>query len=81
MRPNPSDPEQTVSVAIVATRLRSERLGSGPPRNATSTVDLEAPAEARGWTRARQERNDELGREQDDYTTGVDLPNGRSVAL
>jgi hypothetical protein len=28
MRPNPSDPEQTVSVAIVATRLRSERLSS-----------------------------------------------------
>jgi hypothetical protein len=25
MRPNPSDPERTVSVAIVATRLRSER--------------------------------------------------------
>lgn len=27
MRPNPSDPERTVSVAIVATRLRSERRG------------------------------------------------------
>jgi hypothetical protein len=26
MRPNPSDPERTVSVAIVATRLRSEEV-------------------------------------------------------
>jgi hypothetical protein len=31
MRPNPSDPERTVSVAIVATRLRSERLGELRP--------------------------------------------------
>jgi hypothetical protein len=31
MRPNPSDPERTVSVAIVATRLRSERLGKLRP--------------------------------------------------
>jgi hypothetical protein len=27
MQPNPSDPERTVSVAIVATRLGPERLG------------------------------------------------------
>jgi hypothetical protein len=31
MRPNPSDPERTVSVAIVATRLQSERLGKLRP--------------------------------------------------
>jgi hypothetical protein len=32
MRPNPSDPERTLSVAIVATRLRSERLGELRPK-------------------------------------------------
>jgi hypothetical protein len=31
MRPNPSDPERTATVAIVATRLRSERLGELRP--------------------------------------------------
>ena len=35
MRPNPSDPERTVSVAIVATRLRSERLGELRPEQRT----------------------------------------------
>ncbi len=35
MRPNPSDPERTVSVAIVATRLRSDRLGELRPEQRT----------------------------------------------
>jgi hypothetical protein len=34
MRPNPADPERTVSVAIVATRLRPERLGKLRPQPA-----------------------------------------------
>jgi hypothetical protein len=44
MRPDPSDPERTVSVAIVATRLRSERLGElrpepGPRRIGETRID------------------------------------------
>jgi hypothetical protein len=41
MRPNPSDPKRTVSVAIVATRLRSERLGELRPEPGPHCLDLD----------------------------------------
>jgi hypothetical protein len=44
MRPNPSDPERTLNVAIVATRLRTERFGElrpepGPRRIGEIRID------------------------------------------
>jgi hypothetical protein len=52
MRPNPSDPERTVSVAIVATRLRSERLGELRPEKALLAALLD-PLSTSAWPRRR----------------------------
>jgi hypothetical protein len=46
MRPNPSDPERTLNVAIVATRLRSKCLGELRPEPAPREVAAEVAAGA-----------------------------------
>ncbi len=70
MRPNPSDPERTVSVAIVATRLRSERLGElrpepRPRRIGETRIDSRSHSRI-GVARKRGSlRQREPGRERD----------------
>jgi hypothetical protein len=70
MRPNPSDPERTVSVAIVATRLRTERLGElhpqpGPRRIGETRIDRRSHSRI-GVARKRGSlRQSEPGRERD----------------
>ena len=53
MRPNPSDPERTPSVAIVATRLRSERQSFGPTKRVDpGSIALASPRLINGERRS-----------------------------